>query len=212
MPRQSIAALVLVSLAAAAVAAPVMIPGVKGIEGSGTGAIAFTRALNAGFGAKLPDPYLEGFSGIAFLATVCQNNCLCRDYREADVRLAGAVRALGYDVTHLDGGKTVSNEKAWALIRSSLDRGVPAVAFNLFGGWQDAPLVGIDEGKDLLWGMQPGRGDEPRSTSLSTWRSADIWGYVIGPEVRKDVDRRALELERLLAVVAAAYRPILRGG
>jgi hypothetical protein len=211
---------VLVALALAAVLAPpslaepgeaVLIEGVKGVVGPECGALAITRALNAGLDANLPDHDLEGFSGIAFLATVCQNNCLCRDYREATVRLQDAVRALGYEITHLN-PKTMTKEEIWGLVRGSLDRGVPAVVFNLFGMGEDVPLVGIDEAKDLAWGMKPGAGDEPRSTSLSNWRSQEIWGYVVGPGSGKPVDRRKLERERLLEVVAAAFRPRLDGG
>jgi hypothetical protein len=211
MPVVLLVALLALPAGAAPPEEPVLIEGVTGVEGPECSADAIQAALNAGLDAKLPPHYLEGISGIAFLATVCQNNCLCRDYREATVRLRGAVRALGYEVIYLD-GKTTPKEEAWRLIRDSLERGVPPVVFNLFGDWEDTPLVGIDEEKDLAWGMQPGKGDEPRSTSLSRWKSGQIWGYVLGPGNAEEVDRRALERERMLEVVAAAFRPGLDGG
>ena len=70
MRRRIAAAVLLFALIAVpAGAAPAetagLIEGVKGIEGPETVSDALQSAMNAGLDAKLPEHYLEGFSGIA---------------------------------------------------------------------------------------------------------------------------------------------------
>ncbi|MBI4616878.1 MAG: hypothetical protein HY720_24910 [Planctomycetes bacterium] len=172
---------------------------------------SLTRAVNAGYGEGLPDHYLPGLSGVAFLATVCQDHCLCRDYREIAFRWAPALDGLGYASRYVDGAK-IPPDEAWRALADSLGRGVPAVAFNLFGDMEDEPLVGYDEEKDLLWGVKPGGGAEYDSVPLSTWRSQTVFGYVVEARREGTVDRRRVERDRLVEVVAAAVRPPLEGG
>ena len=41
------------------------------------------RAIRIAVDPSITDDYLHGISGSAFLATVCANNCTCRDFRNA---------------------------------------------------------------------------------------------------------------------------------
>jgi len=185
------------------------VPG--GIEGPACALSSLARALEPSGLRGLPAFYLRGLSGDAMLATVCQNNCGCRDYREMQVRVMPVLDLLGLEAEYV-AEPEIGTEVAWARVKASLDAGIPVVVFNLFGDQEDVPLVGYDEDADLAWGLRSDGSKDYASVPLGAWRAQMIFGHIVRKRGESDIDLRALEMQMLLAAVAAERRPLLDGG
>ena len=206
-------------LLAALVAAPVLaeeekppsrqvIEGIAPMQGRDAMIKALTRALRVTTDPDLSEDYLFGVSGTAFLATVCANNCTCRDFREVYTGVNTTLTALGVEYEYFEG----KDPAIWDRIKASIARGVPVTAWGLYGDGGDAVLVGYDEEKDLAygWGVKtPGK--EYMTAPLSKWRASGMYGYRLEGK-SKGVDRKSLEREQLMHVVRMAHRAPLEGG
>jgi hypothetical protein len=204
--------LVLASLTAPAAAGDApsrhVIDGVEPMEGPDPFVKAFARIVRTATGSKMTDDYLYGVSGAAFLATVCSNNCTCRDYRELVNQMEPTLTALGLTFEHFEG----NDPAIWDRIRASIDDGVPVLAWNLFGDFEDSLLTGYDEEKDRVygWGVAPA-GDEYHTGSLESWRSGGMYGFIV-ERGAKEVDAGKIERERLTLALEMAHRAPLEGG
>jgi len=206
-------ALAVCALAAAAAAQELparhVIPEIPPLPGPDPLVKAIGRAVRVAADPALSDDYLFGVTGGAFLATVCSNNCNCRDYRELSLSVDPALDALGLRVERFDG----TDDATWLRVKASLADGVPVVAWNPFGDFEDALLTGYDEGNDLLYGWSPGtEGEDYAQAPLSKWRAAGMSGYLFGRGLRDGVDRRAVQASRLAVAVRMAHRPPIEGG
>ncbi len=197
------------TLALAQVQPRAMIPNVPPIQGPDCTADALTRALN-GHGAGLPDHYLPGVSGIAFLATTCTDRCLCRDFREVYVRARSVVGRLGWRVVYFD--QSAPPGSPWDAMRRSIEKGIPVVGFNACGDFEDVPLVGYDLEKDQIWAMAPDGAAEPKAFSLSGWQGEPVTGYVVEGRSEAAPDPRAFERDQLVEAVGELERPLIEGG
>ncbi|MEN8150603.1 MAG: hypothetical protein ABFS86_12325 [Planctomycetota bacterium] len=209
----------LVACLLAAVAAPIpareaakppsrhVIEGVAPLQGRDVMVKGITRALRVVYDPDLSEDYLFGLSGLAFSATVCANNCTCRDFREMYTSIDATLDALGVPYEFLEG----KDPAIWEKMKASIAAGVPVTAWGLFGDRCDAAMVGYDEEKDLAygWGMKPD-GKEYMSASLSKFTGGWMSSYVLAPA--KKTDRAALERTRLEHVVRMAHRASLEGG
>ena len=184
-----------------------VIEGIAPMSGREAMVKALTRALRVTLDPKLSEDYLFGITGTAFLATVCANNCNCRDFRELYSAINPTLDALGVPYEYFEG----KDEAIWGRIKASIAAGVPVTAWNLFGDKGDAALVGYDEEKDLAygWGIQPG-GPAYMTAPLSKWKAEGMYGYLVRPGEK--IDRKALERKQLELVVRMAHRAALEGG
>lgn len=187
-----------------------VIPDIEPMQGPDPTLSAVARSIRAASDPSVSDAYLFGVSGVAFLATVCSNNCNCREYRELFLRLDPTLMALGVEFEKLD---NATDEASWAKVKASIDDNVPVLIFNLFGDWEDAVLTGYDMGKDLAygWGAAPA-GKEYASTKLSAWRQQGITAYIVHRGKPAEIDRKAIELASLREVIACERRPPICGG
>lgn len=186
-----------------------IIPGIERMEGPDPTMAALARAVRAAVDPAVTDEYMFGISGVAFLATVCANNCNCRDYRELSLRIEPGLRRIAVTSQYWKEG----GPEAWEDIRKSIDDGVPVVVFNLFGDYEDALLTGYDLDKDLAygWGAAPA-GKEYATAKLSEWKGQPIYAYVVRRARRAALDLKAIELEALSGALALAARPAIEGG
>ena len=187
-----------------------IVPGIERLEGPDPTMAALARAVRAAVPPGVTDDYMYGISGVAFLATVCSNNCNCRDYRELALRIEPGLRRLGLGYKHYEEGGAA----AWEDIRESIDDGVPVVVFNLFGDYEDAVLTGYDLDKDLVygWGAAPSPGAEYATAKLSAWKSEPIYAWVVRRGRQAALDLKAIEREALAGALALAARPPIEGG
>ncbi len=202
-------------IAAAAVLAVVLledahvIPDIDPMQGPDPTVGALARAIRAADDPDLTDTYLFGVTGAAFLATVCANNCNCREWRELSLRLEPTLKALGVPYEKFEG----SDDATWAKVKASIDDGVPVVGWNAFGDYEDAVICGYDVAQDLLYGWGAlAAGKEYATGKLSEWRSGGMSGYIVKRGKLPEVDRNALELEVLRGVLAFERRPEIEGG
>lgn len=185
-----------------------VIEGIPPLAGPDPTLAALARAVRVATDATVSDAYLFGVSGAAFLATVCANNCNCRDYRELSLRTDPTLRRLGVKFVHIqDGGP-----EAWERMRRSIDDGVPVVAMNLFGDYEDALLVGYDEKQDLAYGWGVAAGERYATTKLSAWKSQPISGWVVERGRTAHDAPESIERDALALAVADAERPAIEGG
>lgn len=187
-----------------------VITNVEPMQGPDPTLSAIARSVRVAREPSLTDAYLFGVSGAAFLATVCSNNCNCREWRELSLRIDPALKALGVEFEKLEGG---SDDATWARVKASIDDGVPVQVWNLFGDWEDSLLTGYDLGKDLAygWGALPA-GKEYATAKLSEWRKQGISGYIVKRGKPAEGERKALELASLRNVLAFERRPPICGG
>ena len=185
-----------------------VIEGVAPMTGRDAMVKGLTRILRVTMDPKLSEEYLFGISGAAFLATVCANNCNCRDFRELYNGVNPALKALGVEYEYFEG----KDPAIWDRIRASIDAGIPVTAWGLFGDGGDAILVGYDLEKDLAfgWGIGPA-GEEYASAPLSKWKAGGMYGYIV-KGVAGIADRAALERKQLEIAVRMAHRAALEGG
>jgi hypothetical protein len=186
-----------------------IITGVEPMEGPDPLVQSLGRAVRIAVDPAITDAYLGGISGSAFLATVCANNCNCRDYRELTLAVDPALAALGITFEHFEKG----DDACWERIKASIADGVPVVGWNPFGDFQDTLICGYDEEKDLLygWSTKP-EGKEYTTGSLSKWRGEGIFGYIVSRGAKEKIDRKKLESAQLALVVRSAHRPAIEGG
>ena len=184
-----------------------VIEGVAPMQGRDAMVKGITRALRVVLDPELSEDYLFGLSGLAFSATVCANNCTCRDFREMYTGINSTLDALGVPYEFLEG----KDPAIWQRMKASIAAGIPVTAWGLYSDGGDAVMVGYDEEKDLAfgWGMKPG-GKEYMSASLSKFTGGWMSSYALKPA--KKMDRKALERERLVHVVRMAHRAPLEGG
>lgn len=190
-----------------------MIPDVEPMPGPDGLTKGLARAIRIAVDPDLTDDDLFGISGNAFLATVCANNCNCRDFREMILRVRPTLDALGIGYEYVEG----KDEAIWTRIKASIDGGVPVTAWNLFGDFEDALLVGYDEEQDLAYGRGAGAGagagdTEYTTTPLSRWKAGGMYGFIVRRGPKKAVDRARLERAQLRAALMLAHRPALEGG
>ena len=104
-------------------------------------------------------------------------------------------------------------EGIWERIRKSIDDNVPVTAWNLFGDFESALMVGYDLEKDLAygWGQRTG-GKEYATANLSKWKSGGMYGYIIHRKREKVDSRREREIRSLRDVIRQAHRPAIEGG
>ena len=106
-----------------------VIEGVAPMTGRDAMVKGLTRILRVTMDPKLSEEYLFGISGTAFLATVCANNCNCRDFRELYLAINPTLKALGVEYEYFEG----KDAAIWDRIRASIDAGIPVTAWGLFG-------------------------------------------------------------------------------
>ena len=186
-----------------------VIPNIEPMEGPDPTVGALARAIRAANDPAVSDTYLFGVTGAAFLATVCANNCNCREWRELSLRLDPTLKALGVPFEKIEG----SYDATWGKVKASIDDGVPVVGWNALGDYEDAVITGYDVEKDLLygWGAMPA-GKEYATGKLSEWRSGGMSGYIVKRAKLPEVDRKALELASLRGILAFERRPEIEGG
>jgi len=186
-----------------------VIPNIEPMQGPDPTVGALARAIRAANDPAVTDTYLFGVTGAAFLATVCANNCNCREWRELSLRLDPTLRALGVPFEKIEG----SDDATWAKVKASIDDGVPVVGWNPLGDYEDAVITGYDVEKDLLygWGAKPA-GKEYATGKLSEWRSGGMSAYILKKGALPEVDRKALELASLRGILAFERRPEIEGG
>jgi hypothetical protein len=185
-----------------------VIQGVESLSGPAPLVPSLGRTVRAAVDPSISDDYLAGVSGVAFLATVCANNCTCRDYREMALVLNPALEALGIGFEHFEKG----DDACWERIKASIADGVPVVAWNPFGDYEDTLICGYDEEKDELYGWSTKPEDSYATGSISKWRGGGMFGYIIHRGAKDGVERKKLELEQLAQVVRMDHRPAIEGG
>jgi len=188
-----------------------VIDGVEPMEGADPLVKSLGRAIRIAVDPSISDSYLHGISGSAFLATVCANNCTCRDFRERDLAVKPALTALGIKFEHFEfpGG----DADCWERIKASIADGVPVVGWSPFGDKKDTLITGYDEEKDLLygWSSEPA-GKEYTTGSLSKWKGVGMFGYIVSRGPKLSIDRKKLESAGLALAVKMAHRPAIEGG
>jgi len=188
-----------------------VIEGVEPMGGPDPLVKSLGRAIRIAVDPSITDDYLAGISGSAFLATVCANNCNCRDYRELSLCVEPALTALGIKFEHFEfpGG----DASCWERIKASIADGVPVVGWSPFGDGQDTLITGYDEEKDLVYGWSSApAGREYVTGSLNKWKSEGMFGYLVSRGPKPEVDRKQLEAAQLAFAVQMAHRPPLEGG
>ena len=198
-----------ITLLLLAVPARHVIPDVPPMAGPDPLVPALARAIRIAADPAITDDYLYGVTGAAFLATVCSNNCTCRDYRDLVNEAKPALGALGLAVEPFDG----SDDELWERIRKSIEDGVPVVAWNAFGDFEDSLITGYDEERDLLYGRSAANaGDAYAEAPLTKWREGGMYGLLVRRGVREGVDRGAVERAQLGVAVRMERRPPIEGG
>jgi len=185
-----------------------VIPDVEPVSGPDPMVRILARILRIAVDPGITDDDLYGLTGAAFLSTVCANNCTCRDFRELTIAVQHGLAEMGVSFEHFE----EDGPEVWKRIKRSVADGVPVLAWNLFGDYEDGLLTGYDEEKDLVrgWGVEPS-GEEYREASLSKWRSGGLFGFIVE---RGEIaaDRKALEDGALALIVRRMRRPPLEGG
>jgi hypothetical protein len=199
--------LLLGSLAPAGAGEKKIIEGVKPFPGPQPAMKIMARMVRMAVDPTFTDDEMFGLSGTAFLATVCANNCTCRDFREMSIHWKALFKDLGISYEDFDG----KDEAIWTKIKASIDQGVPVLAWNLFGDHDDAILLGYDLDADEACGLGRAHDGAPAKTSLSKWKAGGMWGYIVHPG-KKTLDRAAVWPKRLHDIVLLALRPPLEGG
>ncbi len=170
---------------------------------------ALARVIRIAADPALSDDDLQGLTGAAFLATVCSNNCNCREWRELALRIGPALTVLGISFEQMTGG----DDAAWERVKGSIADGVPVVLWNAFGDHEDALVTGYDLDADLLRGYGvSAAGAGEREGKLSAWKAGGIHGFIVRRGKGDVGDRLRLELDAIDFAVAAALRPALEGG
>ena len=166
------------------------------------------RIIRIAVDQTLTDDDLYGLSGIAFLATVCANNCTCRDFRELAISVEYTMKKMGISFEHFEG----NDAAIWDRIKTSIDDGVPVLAWNILGDFADGLMTGYDEEKDLVYGWgTKSAGKEYDTGSLSEWKGGGMYGTIIHRGKKKLVTKE-LEREQLGLIVRMMRRPAMEGG
>lgn len=150
---------------------------------------------------------LVGLSGLADEATMCRQDCDCRELLHSAERLQELLAPLGGSVTRYAAGD-VAAETAWGALEGELKAGRPVMAEGLQGPASLNLVVGSDPGSRTLFCLKEGRRLE---RSFEEWTKGR-WVMCAARLGKTRLPGPKAELDAIATMLVRARQPRIEGG